>query len=798
MAQAATVKEYNFYVKGLITEASPLTFPENASLDEDNFDLLRDGSRRRRLGVDYEQDYVITDIELDAAVFSTQTVKSGLWINVDNDPLVSIFVVQVGTRIWFFDAFADAISAAPLNGGNPVELSGSSGVNFQGTSIFGKMVIVNGQRGFFVLTYDKDTDTVTINSRLLLVRDIWGIEDGLAVNQRPNTLGGRHEYNLLNQGWGSDNRDDARSYYKLFRDGAGAFPSNSDIVWTGKGPSNDIFDYGVLQRYFAGSTPSGKGAVIIDTFRRGASRAAAFNQQAFTHTSAVTTGDPFELSKFLFSIVEDEETVDADGRLISLTSIPFFQPLENATPSLPQDLTAGGLSSIASFAGRVWFAGSTSTLIDGDRRSPNLGGYLFFSQVVDTDRKMGLCHQSGDPTSEDTPDVLDSDGGTVQIPEATAITKLLPLSNGVAAFAENGVWEITGGDAPFSATNFQVRLVTSSGAISPDSILQVEGNIFFWSKAGILALAPDNISGFLTATNITEVTIQTLYNDIDPIAKAYSRGIYDSSSRKVAWFYNDDPFIDGTTFRNKYNRVLIYDTVLQAFYTQTFGELSSSSPYVAGPFATPDYNVLSIDSQIVVGTENIIVTSQEEVIVTELVKGNGVSRIGYVVVKPDTTYGFTVGLQRDPDFRDWVSVNGIGLDAPAYMLTGYEILQDSQRNKQATYITCSFKRTETGFEDVEGSLEAKGASSCLVQSQWDFANSPASGKFSTPFQAYRLKRNYQPSGLSDLFDYGQAVITSKSKLRGRGKALSLLFRTEPGKDLHLYGWGINFTGVTHV
>ena len=47
MAQGAE-KLYKSFIQGLVTEASPLTFPENASIDEDNFVLNRDGSRSRR------------------------------------------------------------------------------------------------------------------------------------------------------------------------------------------------------------------------------------------------------------------------------------------------------------------------------------------------------------------------------------------------------------------------------------------------------------------------------------------------------------------------------------------------------------------------------------------------------------------------------------------------------------------------------------------------------------------------------------------------------------------------------
>ena len=54
MAQSLSQKATNNFVKGLITEAAELTFPEGASVDELNCDLRRDGTRRRRLGVEYE------------------------------------------------------------------------------------------------------------------------------------------------------------------------------------------------------------------------------------------------------------------------------------------------------------------------------------------------------------------------------------------------------------------------------------------------------------------------------------------------------------------------------------------------------------------------------------------------------------------------------------------------------------------------------------------------------------------------------------------------------------------------
>ena len=48
MPQSLNQKTVNNFVKGLITEAAELTFPEGASVNELNCDLRRDGSRRRR------------------------------------------------------------------------------------------------------------------------------------------------------------------------------------------------------------------------------------------------------------------------------------------------------------------------------------------------------------------------------------------------------------------------------------------------------------------------------------------------------------------------------------------------------------------------------------------------------------------------------------------------------------------------------------------------------------------------------------------------------------------------------
>jgi len=79
-------------------------------------------------------------------------------------------------------------------------------------------------------------------------------------------------------------------------------------------------------------------------------------------------------------------------------------------------------------------------------------------------------------------------------------------------------------------------------------------------------------------------------------------------------------------------------------------------------------------------------------------------------------------------------------------------------------------------------------SSCIVQAQWEWNTSNDSNRWGREFQAYRYRQNVE-LGVTTL-SYGYSVITTRNKLRGKGRALSLKFRTEPFKNLILLGWNI--------
>ncbi|MBL4654104.1 MAG: hypothetical protein JKY53_14765, partial [Flavobacteriales bacterium] len=224
MSRSRVHLENNSFVKGLITEASPLTFPENASIDENNVVLNTDGTRDRRLGIDYESSNIIltSDQQIPAAkdtIFSTFN-----WENVSGDAEIEIIVVQIGNKLSFFDALKSSVSNNKI--GSDITL-GDGSFPYGFASVDGLLIIATNSRTIEILEFDGTNITTTNDT--LKIRDLFGLEDILAidgVNQdlnspafvthrpktevgdpnspvpAPNSITDPHLYNLRNQSWG--------------------------------------------------------------------------------------------------------------------------------------------------------------------------------------------------------------------------------------------------------------------------------------------------------------------------------------------------------------------------------------------------------------------------------------------------------------------------------------------------------------------------------------------------------------------------------------------------------------------
>ena len=169
----STKVEFNTFVKGLVTEASPLNFPANASREEINFELLRDGTRRRRLGFDYEDGHVKIATTATRDQYARARPLTYKWMEVAGVPGQNFLVVQASNKLYFFDTDKSPLSSTGSKGSLTLTNYPESS-RYSLTSVDGFLIVAAGVDTIAVVSYDNPGFSVTYER--LLVRDLWGVE----------------------------------------------------------------------------------------------------------------------------------------------------------------------------------------------------------------------------------------------------------------------------------------------------------------------------------------------------------------------------------------------------------------------------------------------------------------------------------------------------------------------------------------------------------------------------------------------------------------------------------------------
>jgi hypothetical protein len=870
---------YNSFSGGLITEASPLTFPDGASIDESNFELTKQGYRKRRLGIDTISDYQ----SIEQSSPNPKDVVTFLWEDSGNTG-ETYLVVSIRNEVLIYNI----TSATP--GDNLVyktilDYKGSSTVDF--TAHSGSLIAASGAQTITVIralgndlfTERKDklkvrdrvgvadyvknedlevenvdlrnaekaglrptaedlyldgaagTENISFDSKRTIVEDDEQ-EDGSfltktelgTVSSYPvfmgypietiliekivsdstnysfslvfkdrffkssiesdlisgmlNQTGGiiysssiteaeydaflaltksisltefitdvhPHIYNLWNQGWGESRLGSTGS--ELIR------PIDEFVTQTDKYPSMadsvnyvlyadtaqtsnrtaDRFHPADLEANPPGSLESPKGRYVIDALNRGTSRR----------------------DQFVEDLIEKEEDIATSSNVL-----------------INNESTSVGAQTVAEYAGRVWYAGFSE---DSPGSTLPLSNKVLYSQVGDD--KLQNCYQEADPTSSEESDLVDTDGGWVNIDAIDKVIKLVTVDTALLVFASNGVWAISGIDGNvFTPTGSHVSKITSKGSVNSHSVVVVDSDIIFWAKDGAYRIVATGYAEFglepLTKGSINNLVVSLSEDDLNSLV-----GAYDERLERVVWL------IDKTSAEGQ-RRELIYHLLFGAFTINTYNNFTADD----GSYSTnllsltklPLFESEPVDNNIVAGGFNIIAGTRN--VISEATDNLGKkSRLAYIGLRNTTGIGseiFFADTIRE-DFKDWGEI-----DAEAYLVSGYVSGGDTARMKGASSITTHFNRTESNATE-EG---VENESSCLLQSQWEWTNDAFSNKWSNPFQAYRLPKP-QIRGIGEPVAEGIEVVTTKNKLRGRGRVFSLRFSTEAEKDCQILGWSI--------
>lgn len=761
MPQSLNQKVTNTFIKGLITEAGELTFPADASVDELNCLLERDGSRKRREGIAFEPNFENSSF----LVKDGDIVSTGTWTNVAGFPEKEFLVVQVNSHIYFYDKADAPYSSTQIKNfswtstdGNFLSQTGQEYINMRSfdyknngdfndhkcdfTSISGILVIAH-----------PETETTAIIAKLdnSTGSDVWSFKvepirfrtrDFKYLSKRSDLLDPVDElevsaqriYDTSNSGWFGVGNGSAA--LKTYRTDEGQFPA-LNLSWFAGINAAGAFTTAEWKQIQAGSSLIGNGLNIVDFFNR-------------------------------YRKPLDNVPLIADG---SVRRLP---------PELANEKIFDRFSTVATLSGRVFYSG----LNKGGHDDSNV---VLFSAVtegasasVSADASsLGECLQKNDPTSQDFSDLLDDDGGVIRIAEAYGIRKLHPFNNSIFVFAENGVWQIKGVDDVFRATGFAVNKISSVGLFNRDTFVSADGVPFWWSDVGIHTLGFDGQTFQASENNISLNTIQTFFDKIKSDQARRCVSVFDPVNKRIYWMYPNE----SEPVLSKLNNFLILDIPLQAFYPWKIEDTDSNTPEIIGAEYYTGFSSEVTTYNIVDNDEDTVVTNSGNLVVNYSQRFVDTGEPALVFLcRGGSSQFVTMGFFYDTDFKDWGEASYL-----SFAEAGHEFMGDLMLRKNAPYIQVYSRVTETGWEGNETSgYDPIREGSLLVSSFWDFSKTNTQQQ-----QAYRLKPMpiVNPSDLTD-FGYPDTVVDTRLKIRGRGKSMRLRFESEEGKDFHLLGYGV--------
>lgn len=760
MAESQVAGE-NSFVRGLISEATGLNFPKDACTEALNCVFDAKGTVSRRLGIDYEASASTAN----TVTRNSSAISEYTWESVAGDGNRSFLVVQVGTTLHFWNVpSSGALSANKKSFTVNLSTYAVSGATDIGTracqfaSGMGDLFVTHPNCEPFYASYNTTNDTITVSKIRVMIRDLVGIEESIPFNDRPSSLSAQHKYNLWNQGWYTGYAETlgwggtvtaSNTPFELWaqertNNYLAGYPSNADVIGDFRNSLDQFtLQYAKYRGRGVRSTPAAKGHFLMKAFQqyKAFSKIGDIEQSSGQSTATVSLN---EAAPFLAgsSIVIEGSSIARFNGTFTISSIgantnahEFVIPIVGNTSSgaatanedfycylansVATHITAGTNrpSCVAFYAGRVWYGGTSAH---------EFNDKVYFSKIIEQVSDYGACYQVNDPTSEDLSDLLPSDGGVISIPDMGNMIKMLPIGQDLIVFATNGVWRISGSEGiGFRANDYSVSKLSSVPSTSATSFVLVDGTPMFWNNDGIYVLTPEGIQP------LSDKTIKTWFEALPTNAKSNAKGVFNPLKKTVYWLYRST---SSTTTDNayEYDRILCLNTLTGAFYPLSIGT-GSGYPTVNG-IAVTQY----------VGA----VGSTTKFITTKNTSG--------------TTFTITFSEERDTNYVDWETPN-VGLDYSSYFTTGFKVPGEGLKQQFGNYINV-FCNTAAN-------------SSLRLRAKWDYANSSASGDWSTEQEVY-VTKNFRDT------------LRRRVKLRGRGIACQLSFRSTSGKPFNLIGWSM--------
>jgi hypothetical protein len=770
--------EYNTFLAGLFTEANPITSPKNTSLDESNFELLQDGGRKRRRGLSLDPEYSPTSLTTaEQNILQSSSVRTLNWTTNDGFAFVIYFNLS-GFLILDAATFAVKYSETiPIN-----DLS-ASGDNLVATMTNKVPSLYKFEDG--AITYQQDIYP--------MIRDLAGINDNIPTDSRLNvgaifnslkTLGeqevgspflgyvlmnllmppsspvflaglmahssdyAKHMYNLFNAGWGQRVKSYAHNNWAqawdiFYRDSSNLLPARSDYFSLGM--EGDPNQNGEKQLRVHS---------IIST-ALGTSKAAAGR---------------FYFCPFIKNFYS-KSNIGSHTQFNTQNFLDYFED---------ENKWRKHISSATFYGGRAWYASENS---------------VFFTKTLDGNEDFEICYQVADPTSEVDSEIVPTDGGEVKILGASGIFSMQEYGDALMVFAKNGIWALMGTDSGlFSATGYSIKKIYDGDLLSSFRPLPTQGSLLNLSPRGLDVINIGEVSAEPEASSFPTQNVETIFRQLTTSELSSMNISYDTKASKI--------FIKINREGSKVRTLMIYDLKLKAWYKYEFPIPDNLIDY--GLYQSKSFRVTNEPVSITYGGD-VITYGTDYVVEYAASFINIVPTVLLLCIDTISNETKTFSFS-DESFKDFVGysfgTNVDGVDAGAYLTTGYQLIDSTNKSKSINNIMTHMVKTESAFvDDGVGGLTLPNQSSCIMRIGYDF---PTKGSYtindnnwSKPRQVYKIRLPGVPyEGFVPM--EGVDVVSSKIRPRGKGRSMLFDFRTEPGKNCHLLGWAVDIYGEERV
>lgn len=831
MPEAQRTKNWFQFNKGIDSESSELTMQDGFSTDEANYELLQDGSRKRRRAMTQEEGGASMTISShDPTAGSSQ---SYVWRSAGSDSTKNFIVHRIGDTLYFTtdedggsaSLHSENIDLTTLRlegltnslADEPVDFSQGRGVLF----IAGKYIFPTA------IKYDPGTNTFSTEIIEIQIRDYEGIDDGVSIDEQVESgLAGAatlsdlqtsfadHYYNLLCRGW---NVTDILDYENTIT-GTARFPAKQqwwvDGYYRQYGASiaeedgTWAFDEVKMNAAIFGGTDAPLGSMIINVFddtvgfkEISLNPAGTYTEITGGNLSAAVAGDP---QYWDVTVTDASHTFNVGDTInwkakpiMFLSGIPAGIPVVLGETSTVTDVSAG-----VSWTFQI--ISRSSIGVAGDAIFSNCS-YWGFDPVA---------RSSGTGPLEVAPTAIEFHGGRLFYAgiEDPTWSDYIFFSQVVSNPLN---YKRCHTDADPTSRNFNQPVPTDGGyLIVPHlgkvrKMLSMNNSLLIFTDQGVWEIQGKGTFFDPTAYNVRKITESECGSPYSPIVIedicVYTgpKGVYaiqpDRYTRQLeAQNISDDRI---RTFWNKIGPT--YEPRIATVYDDAKKRLIFFQPGTANQF---ENGALLTDNVPAIGTTSVFWILDFRIMAWYKYEFNqntssGSILHGFALTGQDGNDGkrkFKCVVQDSPttciicDMDDTGYQDFDGNVVKAVAMSAYDNINNMSRRKQAPIITVFSKRTETGYTLVDGEYLPVNPSSTTMTAYWDWTDDTVTGKVGSSNEVYRKVRNFSPSGPAD--SDGYPVVVTRNKVRGRGRVLQLRFESsaEADEDSHLLGYSIEY------